>query len=427
MGEINTYCVDGCVLHGVVCFCLIQNCEEKLRMFFVTYESMNVLKLKNGFGKVLVVALLFAFVFVAGLITGRYVVNVPGLAKSETVFEFGGVEGASYVIFKEGSIYYARNGKTGVTDYSGTDASKIIQNAIGAITSGGIIHISVGVYEIRTTIKVKPQVILEGEGGSAIFDKGTILRLADGVNTNIIENENVGTADRYIIIRQLALDGNKDNNDAGSGISFTRVERCSIQNVDIWNCEENGLVISGETGVYGAYENNIYNLVVSYCDGDGILLTTTTGPTQDANDNRFYGVFVRNCNYGVNIDVGTGNTFFGAIFAHNVVGIYINRGTANYFYGTWGEPNSDKSVFFAFNSSRNYVDFTSGWAGSSYDEGKDNVVMRAGHFLAGYLRLSNVAHPDTTEWGTNEKGRVWFCTTHNCIEYWNGTDVIQVK
>ena len=102
---------------------------------------MNVLKSKDGFGKVLAVALLFALVFVGGLVTGRYVVNVPGLAKSETVFEFGGVEGASYVIFKEGSIYYARNGKTGVIDYSGTDASKIIQATINALTNGGKIFI----------------------------------------------------------------------------------------------------------------------------------------------------------------------------------------------------------------------------------------------------------------------------------------------
>jgi hypothetical protein len=33
------------------------------------------------------------------------------------------------------------------------------------------------------------------------------------------------------------------------------------------------------------------------------------------------------------------------------------------------------------------------------------------------------AHPNTSGWGTNEKGRNWFCTTHSIPEYWDGSAV----
>jgi len=43
------------------------------------------------------------------------------------------VETTSYVIFRDGSYYYAKNGESGAIDYSGTNASTIINNAINNI------------------------------------------------------------------------------------------------------------------------------------------------------------------------------------------------------------------------------------------------------------------------------------------------------
>jgi len=43
---------------------------------------------------------------------------------------------ASYIIYRIGNVYYARNGRTGAIDYSGTDAKTVVQNALNALTSG---------------------------------------------------------------------------------------------------------------------------------------------------------------------------------------------------------------------------------------------------------------------------------------------------
>jgi len=43
--------------------------------------------------------------------------------------------GATYVIFKEGSTHYARNGKDGTIDYSGTNAATVIQAVIDSLTT----------------------------------------------------------------------------------------------------------------------------------------------------------------------------------------------------------------------------------------------------------------------------------------------------
>jgi hypothetical protein len=88
---------------------------------------MNFSKL-SGFGKVLAVALVITLVFFAGVITERYIINSPRLGKFETVSEFGGMECASYVIFKEGSTYYAKNGKTGNIE---ARAQKLVPTSFG--------------------------------------------------------------------------------------------------------------------------------------------------------------------------------------------------------------------------------------------------------------------------------------------------------
>jgi hypothetical protein len=56
---------------------------------------------------------------------------------------------ASYIIFTDGTTIYARNGTTGAIDYSGTDASTVIQSAINALTNG-VIFLKNGVYDVSS-------------------------------------------------------------------------------------------------------------------------------------------------------------------------------------------------------------------------------------------------------------------------------------
>ena len=50
----------------------------------------------------------------------------------ETSKADGLVETASYVIFKDGNIYYAKNGKTGEIEFSGTDIAEVLQSVVDA-------------------------------------------------------------------------------------------------------------------------------------------------------------------------------------------------------------------------------------------------------------------------------------------------------
>ena len=75
---------------------------------------------------------------------------------------------ADYIIFTDGINTYARNGKTGKIEFSGGDASNIINTAISQLANGGKIYISPGEYTISTSLLLNKQgVSLEGSFTSA--------------------------------------------------------------------------------------------------------------------------------------------------------------------------------------------------------------------------------------------------------------------
>jgi len=219
--------------------------------------------------------------------------SIPRGVKEET---------ASYVIFKEAGVYYAKNGSTGAIDYSGTDAATVIQSAIDALSEytwdtitgkRGLIVIKDGTYEITSTILVYPTMALIGAGSWG----NPILKLADGANVDLIEvKPYTGGAEGCVHIANLTLDGNKANNPtAGRGIFCNGVRDSIIENVKILrsrgyglhlsNClniralkftiEESasaGFVISGGTGNYlgygYVYDNALSNSInggAEYC------------------------------------------------------------------------------------------------------------------------------------------------------------------
>jgi hypothetical protein len=47
----------------------------------------------------------------------------------------------SYLVWKSGATFYARNGETGVTEFSDADAYTVIQACLDAVTGGGRIHL----------------------------------------------------------------------------------------------------------------------------------------------------------------------------------------------------------------------------------------------------------------------------------------------
>jgi hypothetical protein len=62
----------------------------------------------------------------------------------------------SYIVFTDGTGYYAKNAKTGTIEYSDTDASKVIQYAINALPDyySGLVHIKAGRYVCKSIINI---------------------------------------------------------------------------------------------------------------------------------------------------------------------------------------------------------------------------------------------------------------------------------
>ncbi|MGC9203179.1 MAG: glycosyl hydrolase family 28-related protein, partial [Thermoproteota archaeon] len=60
----------------------------------------------------------------------------------------------SYEIYTDGTTVYAKNGKTGQIEFSGTDAATVIQNAINALTDGGTVYLKKGLYILSNTINI---------------------------------------------------------------------------------------------------------------------------------------------------------------------------------------------------------------------------------------------------------------------------------
>ena len=103
---------------------------------------------------------------------------------------------ASYVIWKDGDTYRAECLLKGGTDYSGTDASQVIQSAIDALSSGGIIAFKPATYNSINISIDKCGIKLVGLAYSTI-ESATYGVIFKGIASTPIINI-TGASDNYI-------------------------------------------------------------------------------------------------------------------------------------------------------------------------------------------------------------------------------------
>jgi len=181
------------------------------------------------------------------------------------------VSEASFVVFTDGFLVYARNGETGLVDFWGSNASEVIQAAIDGLgLHGGMVLIKEGSYVISRTIRVPGNVTLSGVGFA------TRLVLADYANQEVIENEHLDVyVDSNIVIRDLQIDGNgawqtleaQVSAIFFSRVSHSRVEGCWIHDVSVGSPGSpailsqftDGLVVRGST----IYDNRYAGVFLS--------------------------------------------------------------------------------------------------------------------------------------------------------------------
>jgi len=96
----------------------------------------------------------------------------------------------SYIIFKKGSKYYAKNGETREVEYEGYDASEVIQSCVDALPNGGAILLRFGRYNLYNKITLKEGILLKGEyAGSGAYAGSPRTLLVNYFDDHVIEME----------------------------------------------------------------------------------------------------------------------------------------------------------------------------------------------------------------------------------------------
>ena len=238
--------------------------------------------------------------------------------------------GVSYLIVNRDGKIKAINGETMQTDYSGYNANIVIQKSINSVEEGDTIQINPGIYTIRK-LSMKP-VNLIGSG------KSTILKLADNVNSDMIESYSGGNLNNRVYykrgkIANLKIDGNKDHQNSGNGIVLAWTMEYILDNIQFenikgyaikllrsfWTSTRN-ISISGSTNGIKIGE---YDITGKYNNGSPIDLFTNQNNFTTVN---IHGDGVPNAR-GIHIESGDANTFIGCDTSGCATGIHLEAVT----------------------------------------------------------------------------------------------------
>ena len=196
---------------------------------------------------------------------------------------------ASYIIWKSGSTYYAKNGTDGRIQFQGADAATVIQDAINTLTTGGKIDIHGDMIHIAKTLNITyGSIHIEGE---ALY---TVFWLENGADCDMIH-----VLDGAVMfgLSNIALSGNKNQQ----------------------TIPTNGVVFEPGTN-YDGHFNNVH--IVDF-SGSGIYTPDGTGTTM--NHLTMSHVFIETCEvYGIYAEYVDHVKIVNSLIYHGEVGLYLN-------------------------------------------------------------------------------------------------------
>jgi len=257
----------------------------------VKLERIKKLSLKTY-----AIALIIAF-FV-GLVLGGAIVYSQSSNENITIVSGSFTETASYIIFRQGDTYYAKNGTTGVIEFSGTDAASVIQQAIDAINGKGHIFIKSGIYNCYTPITYNSEsfeLYIEGEA-AGLYPKttlGTVLRKCFDGDLLTLTSSNYNPKANFRL-EKLRFDGQRDYYTGRlvviNGPSWSVIKDCVFRDsygnairiekskvIRLVRCQV--YFVQTESGVYlnKVADSQIYDLEVCIGGGEGWGHTQSTG------------------------------------------------------------------------------------------------------------------------------------------------------
>jgi len=143
------------------------------------------------------------------------------------------VEETSYIVFTDGSRYYAKNGNTGMIEYSDTNAANVIQYVVNRVAErgGGKVFIRAGEYLINSTINLRSGVTIEGEGRNTRLIATGDFPVFRGVGTDTNRLLHVVDRDMEIVC------GGKTNPNA-HGIQLEFANEIRLYNLWLTRCRE---------------------------------------------------------------------------------------------------------------------------------------------------------------------------------------------
>lgn len=204
-------------------------------------------------------------------------INYSILASNNVNFA---VSEATYLIWKDDLEIYASNGLTGKIDYSGTDATAVINSAIDAAFSngGGLVFVKSGNYSLESSIVLKSYVTLEGEGWGE-QSAATVLTIKSGSNFDGVTT--LKQKNYHMTVRNLRIEGSKAGElDASDGIHIFATDRPVVENVVIRNCDDKGIHVEGY-GVEVSIQPFIRGVYVYSCGNEGIQISATDSHVSD--------------------------------------------------------------------------------------------------------------------------------------------------
>ena len=229
-----------------------------------------------------------------------------------------GVSTASYIIYQEGSTYYARNGRTGAISYSSTNSSALFQSTFNGLTVGRTWKEKIIVKDsiiIPTTLLLPSYITLEIQGS---------LIASDGLDNSLIANIAGWGIDPYdapptrntdIEICGGLIDGNKDGQSSPTDGKCT-IAMHGVDNLYIHNI----IMIDGWTeNIRTSFADNVIitNNMINRSADDGIAINKLTSNAIVTNNIvSFAGLGV---SYGAPVGIEIQDGSYNVIVANNYI------------------------------------------------------------------------------------------------------------
>jgi len=276
---------------------------------------------------------------IGSVYTDLVIPNITSMLRSAAV------QPASYIVYTDGSRYYAKNGSTGMVEYSDTDATKVIQYAIDkTVEKGywGTVLLRAGIYYLTDTIYLWAGVGLVGE-------KHGWYRVGTGEYTGTILWGNINKP-----VIKVAVHPNY----VGSDPNAFSVYKCFpyIAKIAIFGSNNqnyganNGIEITSEAGIYDFVMTGV---LVGYVGGSGLYV-----------NNQYVKIWITQSYFEYNYQHGVYANLAGLI-AINEAYIAYNKGNGVHI-DSWG-------TIFISNSAIQY--------------NQQGVVARGGYV---YISSSNI-------------------------------------